>query len=221
MKSFDLARAEGADGIELDVRLAACGEAIVLHDPDVRRVTSGADERRAMDLPYAELSRIDVGDGEHIPRLSSVLAWARGHRLKVNVELKHDVPDRLAVARAAARAIALVPDAPRFILVSSFDPTTLTVFRALSPVIPAAFLFHRGQAKYRPWLVARALPVHAAHPERTLVTRDAVIAAHRAGRLVNVWTVNDEVEARDLAELGVDGLISDRPAAIGAAVRRS
>jgi glycerophosphoryl diester phosphodiesterase len=56
------------------------------------------------------------------------------------------------------------------------------------------------------------------HLERTLTTPGRVEALRRRGLLVNAWTVNDPREARDLAALGVDGLITDAPARIRDAI---
>lgn len=219
MAAFEEAAAQGADGIELDVRPCGSGELVVCHDPDLTRATGGADRRAVHLLSYRELSLVDVGEGQRPPRLSEVLAWARGRRLRVNVEVKGDVPDRLAAARLAVRAIAGVPDAERYVLLSSFYPGILRAAAAMGCPTALAGLFHAGQKHYHPWRLVRLMGLHAAHPERTLTPPAEVARARAAGMLVNVWTVNDEAEARDLAALGVDGLISDRPGAVGAAVR--
>jgi glycerophosphoryl diester phosphodiesterase len=53
--------------------------------------------------------------------------------------------------------------------------------------------------------------VPARHGPVTVVDRAVVNAAHDAGMEVHVWTINDAARMRDLLDLGVDGLISDRP----------
>jgi glycerophosphoryl diester phosphodiesterase len=219
MPAFELAAEEGADGVELDVRLCATGEPVVLHDADLGRVTLGQDQRAASELPYSALARVDIQGAGPPPRLSAVLAWARARRLRVNVEMKRDVPDRTALVRETARLVGLVPDAPRFVIVSSFDPAMIVGFRAFGTGAPTAFLFESSRAHLRPWAWLRALGVDAANPERVLTSPSAVERAHRAGLMVNVWTVNDEAEARDLARIGVDSIITDRPGPIGAAAR--
>jgi glycerophosphoryl diester phosphodiesterase len=82
---------------------------------------------------------------------------------------------------------------------------------------PRALLVHAGQRLA--WtrathLAAKGLGALAVHPQRTLCSPALVRSWRNAGLLVNVWTVNDAREARDLAQLGVDGLISDDPAAV-------
>jgi glycerophosphoryl diester phosphodiesterase len=68
--------------------------------------------------------------------------------------------------------------------------------------------------------MAAVLHVGAVHPERTEVDAARCRRWQERGRLVNVWTVNDGAEARALAALGVDAIITDVPRKIGDAVRR-
>jgi glycerophosphoryl diester phosphodiesterase len=215
LAAFEKAARDGADGIELDVRLSADGELVVIHDATFDRVTHGRDHRHVADLPYEEIRRIDVGEGERAPRLSEVLGFARTHNLRVNVEMKHGVPQRLALAHATARQLSAVdPFLP--IIVSSFDPLILATFATLMPTMPRALLVHRSR-----WstfaLATGKVWRDGLHVERTL-TRDVTIQQLlRRGLLLNVWTVNDVREAIDLAALGVDGIITDVPGIIRAA----
>src|SRR4051812_41502440 len=62
--AFELARREGAAGVELDVRLVKTGQIVVLHDPTLGRVTGNTDRRAAEQLTWAEAQRADVGKGE-------------------------------------------------------------------------------------------------------------------------------------------------------------
>lgn len=220
--AFEQAVREGAEGIELDVRVCATGELVVLHDPTLEHVTAGADTRAAHDLPARELAAVPLAHGASasgsIPLLTEVLAFARARRLPVNVELKRDVPSRAAVVLAAARALRTW-DPTHPILVSSFDPVMLAGFAVLAPRVPRAILVHPKQWRRTALLAAHPLRVDAVHLEHTLATPARVARLHAAGKLVNVWTVNDVDEARRLATAGVDGLITDVPALLRAAFR--
>jgi glycerophosphoryl diester phosphodiesterase len=215
--AFRLAADEGAEAIELDVRVCASGEPVVLHDETFARITDGADGRAAADLTLAEVERVELAGGARVPSLAEALAFARERGLPVNVELKRDAPSRAAVVRATARLLATW-DPAHDVLVSSFDPAMLAGFGALAPRVPRAILVHRTR-----WHLAHAalgVPIGAAavHLVRTL-TRPAFVAGLRArGFAVNVWTVDDPAEARDLAALGVDGLITDAPGDVRAAL---
>ncbi|MGK3992523.1 glycerophosphodiester phosphodiesterase [Sorangium sp. So ce1024] len=209
LAAFEEAAAQGADGLELDVRVCGSGELVALHDPDLERVTRGADARHAAALRWDELRQVDLG-GDRVPLLSEVLAFARGRRLAVNVEMKRDVPDRAAVVRATARLLRAW-DPRHAVLVSSFDPFMLASFGVMAPAIPRALLVHRSRYHDAAVRLAPALGAFAAHIERTIASPERIALLKRQGRVVNVWTVNDPREARDLAELGVDGLITDAP----------
>lgn len=214
LAAFERAANDGADGIELDVRVTADDEVVVLHDPTFARVTGERDVRAAAALRWDEARRIDVGAGERAPSLAAVLRFAKERRLLVNVELKHDVPDRPRGVRAAARVLQDFAGAP--LLVSSFDPRMLALLAWVARGIPRALLVS-PERKYRPIeRLAAPLAVAAVHLERTLTSPARLRRHQAAGRVVNVWTVEAAAEARDLAALGVDGLICDDPAAMRA-----
>ena len=218
LAAFELARTEGADGIELDVRLDASGEVIVLHDSTLARVTHGAETRHAEDIASRDLARLDVGAGERVPRLAEVLDWALEHGQRVNVELKSDVRARALLLRQVARVVS-GRDLPNLIF-SSFHPYFVWWLGQRLPHLPRAWLVHRKQLilKYAPGL--RSLGADALNPEHELATPERVARLKAQGLLVNVWTVNEPARALELAQSGVDAIISDAPGKILAELER-
>jgi glycerophosphoryl diester phosphodiesterase len=216
LAAFELARSEGADGIELDVRLDGSGRVIVLHDPTLARVTGGVDTRHAEDIPSRELSRLDVGNGERVPTLAEVLKWAREHGQRVNVELKSDVRNRLLLLYQVARVMR--EQALPSLIFSSFHPYFVWWLARRLPELPRAWLVHQKQSilRYAPGL--RQLGANALHPEHVLANERNVSRLKNRGFLVNTWTVNDASRARALAAFGVDAIISDVPGQILAAL---
>jgi len=219
LAAFELSRREGADGIELDVRLDGSGQVIVLHDPTLKRVTQGADPRHAEDIPSRELSRLDVGRGERVPTLAEVLSWAREHEQRVNVELKSDVRSRLLLLRQVARVMTRQALPP--VLLSSFHPYFVWWLARRLPELPRAWLVHDKQLllRYAPGL--RRLGANGLHPEHVLANRARVTRLKSAQLLVNTWTVNEPARARELARVGVDAIISDVPGKILAELNRN
>jgi glycerophosphoryl diester phosphodiesterase len=217
LPAFAAAADEGADAVELDVRVCRTGEVVVAHDPTLDRITDHADERAVADLPLADLARVPLPGGARVPSLAEVLAFARERRLPVNVEMKRDAPSRMAIVRALARLLAKW-DPKHPVLVSSFDPAMLAALALLVPHVPRAVLVHR--TKWHEVHAATSLPVGAAavHLDRTLTRPELLGALLRRKLVVNVWTVNDAAEARDLAALGVDGIITDAPGEMRAAL---
>lgn len=223
--AFELARREGAAGVELDVRLLGSGEVVVAHDPTLERVTRGADRRRLEQLDLEGAKSADLGAGERLPLLSEVLDWAAAHELLVNVEVKSDVQRRRDLLAAVIELLARHPYAASGVLLSSFDPRFVWRLARALPRIPSAFLLHKNSPTAKAAALVGAatfsrMGARAVHPEHVLIDAAHLRAWRSRARLVGTWTVNDEERARELSALGVDYLISDRPGAILTALSR-
>jgi glycerophosphoryl diester phosphodiesterase len=213
LSAFRLARKDGADGVELDVMRCASGEVVVYHDDDLERLAGREGEVRK--LRWDELRAVDLGGGERIPLLEEVLEEIGP--LGVNVELKSHPhwARRLADDGLAAcvgdmlRHHGLVDRA----LVSSFDPLLLLRFRSAAPEFPTGLLFGHNQSRplRQAWSAPLVKPM-ALHPEADLVDQIALDGWRRQGYAVNAWTVDEPAELRCLYALGVDAVITNRPA---------
>ena len=204
LAAFQRALDEGADGVELDVRLSADGTPVLWHDPLLK------------DGRY--LYRVRAGD---LPKTTATLDEALdllAGRI-VNVELKTDVPSRRALARAAVSSVMRARKSE--IVFSSFDPFLVLACAALAPKVARGILV--GQNTPR---LATALPlgmrtmVAAAHLQDPLVTVSRAARMSRAGLRTCAWTVNDVDRARELASYGVEWLITDAPKELVTLFRR-
>jgi glycerophosphoryl diester phosphodiesterase len=214
--AFDLALAEGAEGIELDVRMNKSGEVVVLHDGDLRRVTDGADARRLSALSSDECKRLRLTQGERLPSLVEVLEWSRRHGALVNVEIKADDPRAWLLVRQVARLTRAAEDLRELLLVSCFNPALAWAFQQLAPEIATAWLVDSSALARAPlrWL----RPWAALHPSEKLLNGPRAEQWRAAGLRLHVWTVNDPARALELARLGVEALISDNPGQLRAAL---
>lgn len=224
MAAFDAAAELGVDGLELDVRLSRDGDVVVLHDATLERTTDGVGPVTA--LTADELARVDAGarfdrDGASpfralglgVPRLADVLA--RHRDLPLIIELKGTDP---AIAHAAVAVVRRARSLER-VCFGGFSDGVLRAARAAGPeVCTGAATGETRWALYRSyvrWPLGRPAYVAFQAPETSGSTRVVsprfIAAAHRAGRLVQVWTVNAPEDMRRLAAWGVDGWITDRP----------
>lgn len=217
LRAFELARQEGADGVELDVRVDRDGNVIVLHDTDLSRVSPGGPRGHVEELAVDEVRRADVGDGERIPHLRDVLAWAEANDQCVNVEVKSDVRKRKEIVLGVARELEALKQSER-ILLSSFDPRIVAVLARRLPRFGVCWLFHENQSILRRLPGWRSLGAIGVNPQHTLLSSYAVRRFKTQGALVNTWTVNEPVLARAYALFGVDSIISDCPGKIVAAL---
>jgi glycerophosphoryl diester phosphodiesterase len=213
--AFELALAEGAEGVELDVRLNASGDVIVCHDVTLERVSDGRDRRAIHALSSDECRAVRLAGGEPLPFLRDVLAWADRHDACVNVELKMDGRRRAALVPAVA-ALTRPHAAHGNLLVSSFDMLAVLAHRVLAPTVASAWLVESELALRLP-LLSRAGSV-ALHPKHTLIDAEQMERWKRHVPRVHTWTVNDPERARELARLGVDCLISDNPGLLRSAL---
>ncbi len=206
LAAFALALAQNADGIEFDVQLCADGVPVVMHDDTVDRTSDGTG--RVADLTLAELRQLTIEKEHTIPTLDEVFATL-GRETLYNVELKAMGRDG-GLAAAVAGCIISHGLGDR-VIVSSFSPFVVRLARdALPAAVPVAHL-----REHRLMRLAHTF-VHAAadHPARGLVDEALMAWARRRGLRVNVWTVDDPAEAARLIELGVHGIITNRPGAL-------
>jgi glycerophosphoryl diester phosphodiesterase len=214
--AFERAASDGADGVELDVLRCATGEVVVFHDDDLARL-GGRPERIAA-LPWRDLRNIRLRSGATIPTLEEAFE-ACGPSLLVNVELKASgipwsgIRDLVEGVAASIGRSSVGSAAHERVLISSFHPMALALWRRRAPSIPCGFLFEHGSM----WSLRHAWPLAwlrpaCAHPESVLCTPEAVRRWHERGHLVNVWTVDSQSELRRFRDLGVDGIITNDPA---------
>lgn len=218
LSAFRIAIDQGADGVELDVRTCKSGEVVVAHDPHLGRV--GERAAWVAMLPWAALKAVRIGEDERVPLLDEAIDLVVGAGLRLNIEVKGDVPDRRAVARAVASTLARRTEAEREAMVlSTFSPTVLGALRRHTPV-PVGFLFDREHTGPRRGAIARrVLRADGLHPQEGLCTAARVRRWKRRG-FVAAWTVNDPERACELAAFGLDALITDDVPTIRAALGR-
>lgn len=213
MAAFARALDEGADGIELDVRLDRDGEVVVFHDDDLSRMTGGRDRRIVRDLSTSELKRVRLDGGDEIPLLAEVLAFCKDRGAGVNVELKRGGGPMRELGRRTAE---VVRRSGAEVLFSSFDPRLLAATMTVLPQGRRAWLTLTARRWSVPAVVAVARrPLFSAvHLEKTQATESLVRRLRARGVHVGVWTVNDSDEARRFFDYGVSWLVTDAPGAL-------
>ena len=213
MPAFEAAFADGALWIETDVQPTADDALVLLHDDDVDRTTDGTGAIRA--LTAADAAMLDTGSwfgdefvGTRIPLLTELLAEITGdRRLLLEIKGEH-TRDQLAllldlIERSGTGAR---------VLLQSFELSVLRTLRTLRPRDPFGLLVEVLDAD--PVATCHALGATAYNPDVTaLLRRPAVVAElHAAGIATTPWTADAPDQWAALTALGVDGIITNRPA---------
>jgi glycerophosphoryl diester phosphodiesterase len=241
LHTIDHALEVGATGVELDVHATADGELVVCHDATVDRTTAAQGtiasftlaQLRAMDFSYWWIPGADVTPGHPdseypfrgqapgdpafgIATLREVLERYPG--VVLNLDIKQTAPVVAPYEESLARLLAEFGRTDDVIVASFLDPAT-DAFRAFAPDVPTSAGTMATAAAWQAVQAGEDLPPSPAVafqvPERqgdlVIVDEAFVAAAHRAGKAVHVWTVNEAASMERLLGLGVDGIISDVP----------
>lgn len=225
MTAFARGMSLGSDGIECDVHLSRDGVPVVIHDATLDRTTNatGAVGMRTAD----ELARVDAGfafaaDGAHpfrgqdigVPALEQVLR--RFPEARVIIEMKDGSP---VLARAVIDVVRKT-DAVERACVGSFYQLGLDIIRAEAPAMATSASESEARwTLYRSWFgwpLARQRPYCAFQVPQTagrlrVITPAFLRQAHQNGARVDVWVVDQPDDVTRLFDMGVDGVISDRP----------
>jgi glycerophosphoryl diester phosphodiesterase len=180
----------------------------------VDRTTNGTG--RVSELTFAELQKLDAGvqyapkyAGEKIPKLEQVLTEL-GDKTLINIELTSytspgdDLPEKAA-------ELVKKTGTEKSVIFSSFHPFVLGRIHKLMPEVPAGLLTGEGWMAWGNTCLGRRLSPQLIHPHYTKTTKAFIEKAHRDGRRVNTWTVDDPREILRLVLAGVDGIITDDP----------
>ena len=218
--------AMNVDVLEMDVHATADDELVLMHDDTVDRTTDG--EGAIRDKTLAELRKLNVAynwsqDGSSYPyrdnpqRILTIDEVFKAYpRYAMVVELK--TPD-VEAARALCRKLKAF-NKSNLVIVSSFHQNAIDALREECPQVATG----AGSDEVRLFAAAsklhffrllspryQALHIPTDYDGITLIDHNSVHQAQDHGVRVDVWTVNDEAEMRRLIELGVDGIMTDRP----------
>jgi glycerophosphoryl diester phosphodiesterase len=206
LPAYELALAQGSDMIEIDLHTTRDGAIVITHDEDLECL-GGRGE--VADATLEEIRRLDAGGGAVVPTLQEVLD-AFGGRIPFNLELKRGSRGAYPGMEAAAVEEVAGRGLLEETLFSSFYDPVLATLREVSLEARLALLvsprFPQGAIER-----ARKLGAEALNPERPLVSRELVEAAHAGGLAVYVFTVDEREEMGRLLDLGVDGLFTNYP----------
>jgi len=235
----------GADALECDIRLTADGVPVCVHDRRVDRTSNGHGVVSA--LEYADLAQLDfaarrdqaaaagmdpveqadIAEDGRVLTLDALLAYVRdcGRSVEVAIETKH--PTRYAglVERRLVEVLDRFGWAhPRLgdsvpVRVMSFSWLSLRRMRALAPSIPGVQLLERVPLRLRDGSLPQHVPIAGPKIDVVRAHPSYVQRVHRNGGAVHVWTVDEPADVALCLAVGVDAIITNRPAEVLAQVR--
>lgn len=200
MQSFKQAFKEGADGIELDVRLTNDKKIIVIHDETVDRTTNGTG--LVKELTFKEINRLTIDKKLRIPSLEEVVKFF-GNDKWLNIEIKEP--------RFEKQLIDLLNDLQitQKIIISSFFVKVIQNLNKTSSEFSTAFLFNYRIEDFKS--LKDEKNINAIHPHQKLINQELIAEARKNKLQIRAWTVDNPKIAIQLAKFGVEGIITNVP----------
>jgi glycerophosphoryl diester phosphodiesterase len=201
LRSFRRAVADGCGEIELDLRVSADGELVIMHDATVDRTTSGSGEVASLTL--SELRSLDAGLGEQVPTWAETVA-------AIDVRFQAEVKAEAAVP-LLAQSLKSDPALAARTLVTSFHPEILLAIREAFPDVTTGHIF--GRTPEIPEVITRTRAAGASWALCGIagLTAEGVADLHTAGLNATAWPVPDAHTLTEAKSLGVDGITTDNP----------
>ena len=198
--------------METDVHLTRDGVVVAFHDDVIDRVTDASG--RIGDWDWSELSQVTVAGCERIPTMAELLSSL--HDVRFNIDPKaDDVVEALG-------DVLVESDAFDRVCIGAFSDERIARMRER---FGDRLCVGAGPNKVVEWLGAVAgdgpmptqvdlFQVPPSFGETAIVTSESVDMAHAHGVAVHVWTIDDPAEMHRLLDLGVDGIMTDRPSVL-------
>jgi glycerophosphoryl diester phosphodiesterase len=213
-QAFEHALRLGFRYLETDVHATSDGVVAVIHDPSLQRMSDRPGN--IAELTWAQVSAARLSGDQSVPRLDEVLDRWPDARFNIDakdpsvveplaeVVRRANALDRVCVTSFSDRRLAALRRLLGPGLCSAMGPRGITALR-LASLLPDPAVAHRG------WSGALAAQVPLRSGHIPIVERRFVDAPHRVGVGVHVWTADDAATMNRILDLGVDGIMTDRP----------
>ncbi len=225
LAAFEKGIEAGANMLEMDVMLTGDNQVIVFHDHRLGRTTNGSGLVNRSNLNY--IRSLDAGlwfghrfRSERVPLLDEVLEISEG-KVRLNIEMKQRRSGKIAIAPLVDKCLRIV-DRHRMneeVIFSSFNLETLRYLHYRAPSMRLAPLY-RHNLNPTPRSFPLQYGAQGVILNHLFLNRTTVRQFHNLGMKVFVYTVNGLRRIEKMIRMGVDGVISDNPAAVNSISKR-
>lgn len=213
MISFEKAIQFGCDGIETDVQMTFDRKLVLIHDERVNRTTDGTG--LVKDYTLKKLKKLSAGrwfdkrySRESIPLAEDLLVLAKQNKVIINFEIKTGIIMYPGIEEKLIKLIYKYSMQNNVIL-SSFNHSSMVTCKQISKEIKTGLLYM--EATHENSTYCKLLGADAIHPYYRSLNAKIVKEIKAADLLINTFTVNEEIQMKDLILAGVDGIITNYP----------
>ena len=217
LEAFKHASDMGFVFMETDIQGTKDGEVVVFHDHDLSRMAGI--NKKIEDLTFKEVKQIELIGGGRIPSLDELLSSFP--QLRFNIDFKTENSIESGVN------IILNHNALNRVCLASFSTSRLNKIRKLAGPnccssmgqLEIVYLLFKSRHLPFPKVEGHCAQVPPSQWAIPIVTKKFVDYAHKENKFVHVWTIDKKSEMEGLIELGVDGLMTDKPTTLMEVIR--
>jgi glycerophosphoryl diester phosphodiesterase len=213
--SMRKAHALGAKWVEFDVMLTADGEAIIMHDETLARTTNGG-KRQVAQTSYSDIAKLDAGSWfanqyahEPVPTLVELLELLKQLKLNINLEIK---PTPGKEVETTEKSLALIKQHWPIVeyppMISSQSEICLRTVHQLAPEYCLGLVIHHWNEPWEFWL--REYACQSVSVNHRILSQKKIEELKQLVKYILAYTVNDQWDAMELFESGVDAVFSDK-----------
>lgn len=201
----------GVDAVELDLQGTADGQVVVIHDASLDRTTDLSGQIK--DTSLETIKQADAGTwfnpkfaGESIPTLSEALVSIADNAIAL-LEIKD-----VSITKSVVRIVQNMDMVEQSVIIS-FHSSAIQTVRALEPRLPTGYIIG-SKENIQPIQLCQQLGLLGSsllNVDHRLVTEEFIYEIRRRGITLWCWTVDDIDRMRELQELGIQGITSNRP----------
>tara|TARA_Y100001970_G_C14259557_1_gene878695 strand:- start:2629 stop:3375 length:747 start_codon:yes stop_codon:yes gene_type:complete len=212
LEAFQYSSDLGFIFIETDVQITKDNQIVIFHDENLKRMAGISKEIR--DLEFEEIKKIDLINGGKIPLLKEALISFPNLRFNIDIKKEKAVDETIKIINSL--------NCLNRVCLASFSSKRLKRIRALAG--PNACTSSGQMEVFK--LVSNSIGINIGIPDGDcvqvptsqwgvpIITKGFIESVHELGKLIHVWTIDHEPEMNNLIELGIDGLMTDKPSVL-------
>lgn len=198
IKAIERAVKMGADYVEVDVRMSKDNQPVIMHDPDINRMTDG--KGLVKDYTLQELKKFDLGNGETIPTLDEVMECVK-NRIGLVIEIKEHGTEGKILEKIDKNEL-------ENIILTSFYHKSIKNARKINPSIDAGIIFACQPVNVSQ--MAFNADANIIFPSYKYIDEDMIKQAQNKGISVYPWTVDNPEVFEKFTKMCVDGIVTNK-----------
>lgn len=205
LQAFEEALRINCDGIEMDVRNTASGDVVVFHDRNLLRMTGKSGNIQQLSLEAIKKYYLAENPKYLIPTLKEALDLIQDKAI-INIEIKREFSRSNGFEEQIVKILQDFKLSDN-IIISSFNPLVLKKIAVLAPYLHLGFIYRNRTQK----LMTFGTSLKSLHINFKTISKKYLRNLQKKGYKVFPWTVDQIADMKHLLEIGVDGIITNRP----------